>query len=1061
MRIQFPKTSALVITLLGLTSSPLFAQLSVPEEYVTTTFSGTKGNLMVSAHKMPIGPDGFTQLVRGLGDNSVAAAETELQDGFLDPVTGQPVVSDVNTTPLEIAGVVNFTQSPMDAGYFNANNPDVNGQISDITPMPASVDGTEYALQFYGYAELPVGAYRMFVNSDDGFKLSFGPNALDVLGVRAGAFDGGRGHTLDADPTAGGFDFVITRAGVYPFRLIFEQGGGDANIEWYMLGSNSNRVLINDTAAPVKTYPNGRGRAYLKKFLPYPGSNGVVPRPTLTFQVVDDQTTVADDTIKVILDGTDISSSVSKVRNGGTLTVTWTPAADYPLESQHTGQFIYTENNGMSRTNDISFTIKGFLPGDLPANSFWIEVEDFDFDHGKYLPVADTAIGTDPAPYTGGAYLNLLDEGHLGAVLDIDYHKVIGPTNDDGSLGGYVYRTDIPGWLDPPDNTRPGYFVPLGGKTDAGVANTRPGGVTITVNYNTAWSESSWYNFTRTIPNGTYNVFLAACHWNDTDDPADGQIDSTLHKVTAGVGTANQTLQRLGSFYGPANRLTETLTTLKGSDGTPAVVKFNGKTTLRLSVSAGDSDYLTLAPVSGIPARITDATPANGATVGRTSPISVRIEDFSTTVTLNTVRLILDGLDVTANANPSKPADITTMSYLPAGGWTANSTHTYIVQFTDSATKTTSVTNTFNVNALGAAGQFVIEAEDFNYGGGQTKPAASNMPYRTVVYGGLDAVLNVDYFSRNSVTRADYTPTYRSASGAVATLGTMVCLYGGGAGDRASWTVTANYFIGWAGNGAWQNYTRNFPAGTYAVYAALSTGDGNDESGSMDLVTSGSTTTTQTLVPLGTFLAPTSGGWGVNVLIPMKDLSGAVATVNLGGSQTVRFNSGAGDEDYFLFVPGATPVAASIVTPPANQTVATGADATFTVVATGTGPLTYQWNFGGPLSGQTNATLVITNAQANNAGDYTVTVTGGTGASVTSPIAALAVGGDRPRITNVRQNADKSITIEWTGGGVLQVATSLTAPIQWQNAPGAATSPYTFTPDPGAPVLFGRIIVNQ
>jgi hypothetical protein len=382
------------------------------------------------------------------------------------------------------------------------------------------------------------------------------------------------------------------------------------------------------------------------------------------------------------------------------------------------------------------------------------------------------------------------------------------------------------------------------------------------------------------------------------------------------------------------------------------------------------------------------------------------------------------------------------------------------VRFTDSASATTSVAKTFNVNALGAPGQFVVEAEDFNYGSGQAMPTASTMPYTTGAYTGLDAVLNVDYSSGNTVSATDYTPpNYRSTTGQLMTAGQQVCFSSMGAGDRGSWTISANYTIGWAGGGSWQNFTRTFPAGTYSVYAALSTGDGSDEQGSMALVTSGATTTAQTLLPLGTFRAPTGGGWGVNVLVPMKDPSGALATVNLGGAQTVRFTSDSGDEDYFLFVPGSTPVAASIVTPPANQSVAAGATATFTVAASGTGPLTYQWNFGGPVAGQTNATLVTNNAQAGNAGNYTVTVTGATGAPVTSAIASLTVtGGTEVRITSVQRNPDGTITLAWTGGGVLQVATSLTSPIQWQPVP-TATSPYTFTPTPGVPMTFGRVVV--
>jgi len=65
------------------------------------------------------------------------------------------------------------------------------------------------------------------------------------------------------------------------------------------------------------------------------------------------------------------------------------------------------------------------------------------------------------------------------------------------------------------------------------------------------------------------------------------------------------------------------------------------------------------------------------------------------------------------------------------------------------------------------------------------------------------------------------------------------------------------------------------------------------------------------------------------------------------------------------------------------------------------------------------------------------------------PVTVVA---EQPKFTKFTKNADGSITIEWTGGGTLQAAASVTGP--WQDVPGA-TSPYNVKPAPGA--LFGRI----
>jgi hypothetical protein len=63
--------------------------------------------------------------------------------------------------------------------------------------------------------------------------------------------------------------------------------------------------------------------------------------------------------------------------------------------------------------------------------------------------------------------------------------------------------------------------------------------------------------------------------------------------------------------------------------------------------------------------------------------------------------------------------------------------------------------------------------------------------------------------------------------------------------------------------------------------------------------------------------------------------------------------------------------------------------------------------------------------------------------------------GDRPQITSITRAANGSITVVWTGGGQLEAAASLAGP--WQPVTGATTGTYTFTPQAGQNILFGRI----
>jgi hypothetical protein len=86
----------------------------------------------------------------------------------------------------------------------------------------------------------------------------------------------------------------------------------------------------------------------------------------------------------------------------------------------------------------------------------------------------------------------------------------------------------------------------------------------------------------------------------------------------------------------------------------------------------------------------------------------------------------------------------------------------------------------------------------------------------------------------------------------------------------------------------------------------------------------------------------------------------------------------------------------AITQQPQNQTVAAGTNVVFSVTATGTAPLSYQWRKGGvTIPGATNATWSLTNVQAAWLGSYTVVITNSIG-SVTSSVATLSIPGVTP-----------------------------------------------------------------
>jgi pimeloyl-ACP methyl ester carboxylesterase len=81
----------------------------------------------------------------------------------------------------------------------------------------------------------------------------------------------------------------------------------------------------------------------------------------------------------------------------------------------------------------------------------------------------------------------------------------------------------------------------------------------------------------------------------------------------------------------------------------------------------------------------------------------------------------------------------------------------------------------------------------------------------------------------------------------------------------------------------------------------------------------------------------------------------------------------------------------AITTQPVSQSIQASSNVTFSITASGTSPLKYQWRFNGNLiPAATNTSLSRTNVQFVNAGGYSVVVTNGYG-SVTSAVAQLTV----------------------------------------------------------------------
>jgi hypothetical protein len=110
-----------------------------------------------------------------------------------------------------------------------------------------------------------------------------------------------------------------------------------------------------------------------------------------------------------------------------------------------------------------------------------------------------------------------------------------------------------------------------------------------------------------------------------------------------------------------------------------------------------------------------------------------------------------------------------------------------------------------------------------------------------------------------------------------------------------------------------------------------------------------------------------------------------------------------------------TAVPPMITAQPQNRTVIAGFPVSFSVTASGTPPIAYQWRKGGSnLSGQTNASLTINNVQESDEGSYDVVVTNSAGNATSNP-ATLTVNPAPPALVTGQWDFNDSNLVATVG----------------------------------------------
>jgi len=238
-----------------------------------------------------------------LHGTQIVNANLQLSGGYSDAdgngyinEAGPSNATDWQFSPVDV-GIINFDQAEAAQGNFTEATGFPDALIPNIPGFNESTDGI--AAEFLTYLELNQGWHTLGVNSDDGFDVTVGPAPQDMLSQSVGSFNGGRGASDSL------FDIYVEESGFYPTRLLWFEGTGGANVEFFSV-VDGEKILINDRDNPnaIKAYKTAQSRPYVSGLSPVSGTLA----HEVSFEITNGDILIDPDSIELTLDGVRIAS---------------------------------------------------------------------------------------------------------------------------------------------------------------------------------------------------------------------------------------------------------------------------------------------------------------------------------------------------------------------------------------------------------------------------------------------------------------------------------------------------------------------------------------------------------------------------------------------------------------------------------------------------------------------------------------------------------------------------------------------------------------------------------
>jgi hypothetical protein len=337
---------------------------TIPGGYALASADESQPGFKIKVHQM--------EYRRNPASAPIPNIERQLAGGYNDPATGLPVF---NLADLSAADSEGFLIEPATINY-NEAAPAAGGSFSvnSVPPdedrlVPGIVAGTtdHYVQSVEAILELKAGFYRFGVNSDDGFRLSFGWGAGDVIGTQVGTA-GERGFTDSL------VDVVAPVDGFYPVRLMWFETSGGSGAEFFSQDVlTGERFLVNDLsrAGAIKAYRSSTvSRPYVSRVLPAVGYGYTFADEDVVVEITDGALPVEASSIRMLHNNAAVALTPAK---SGKVTTIRRPGGLGNLLASGANNisviFGYNVAGTLTlTTNNYSFTVPAYTRPIPPAN---------------------------------------------------------------------------------------------------------------------------------------------------------------------------------------------------------------------------------------------------------------------------------------------------------------------------------------------------------------------------------------------------------------------------------------------------------------------------------------------------------------------------------------------------------------------------------------------------------------------------------------------------------------------------------------------------------------------